>query len=237
MTNANGAGPAPSHAHRRHARCSLMHAASYQCSAASTYACYRQMSDETSLLTHLLSKLVAARDKPVVRYSTFPILRRGYFTSVDWELACAAGDGECRRQRRQPHPHCGVGPRSQSVRLRATPHDLLSIGGERGTQRRQVCHFAPPAVSRRGSAWFRPRFDFEPTLYQLGVGNGTTAVETLMLRGSPKESGLSSFRWSDARDSPNTRGRLAPGLAVRVRVASLDSLNLGRVDLFALGEY
>ena len=58
-----------------------------------------------------------------------------------------------------------------------------------------------------------------------------------MLRGSPKESGLSSFRWSDARDSPNARGRLEPGLAVRVRTASLDSLNLGRVDLFALGKY
>ena len=74
-------------------------------------------------------------------------------------------------------------------------------------------------------------------LYQLGLGNGTTSVETLMLRSNPYESGMSSLRRSDARDSPNARGRLEPGLAVRVRVASLDSLNLGRVDLFALGEY
>jgi hypothetical protein len=41
------------------------------------------MSDETSLLTHLLSKLVAARDKPVVRYCTVSH-PPSWFFHIDW---------------------------------------------------------------------------------------------------------------------------------------------------------
>ena len=58
------------------------------------------------------------------------------------------------------------------------------------------------------------RFEFDPLLYQLGLGNGSSSVETLALRTNPRYSGLSSFRWKDA---PKDEG---PGLEVHTLAAS-----------------
>ena len=60
----------------------------------------------------------------------------------------------------------------------------------------------------------RGRFEFDPLLYQLGLGNGSSSVETLALRANPRYSGLSSFRWKDT--SVIEELAEGPGLEVHV---------------------